>query len=282
MIKSLIINADDFGLSYGVNSAIVSCYRAGSLSSTTLMVNMPATVEAISLAKDHPGLGVGLHFNLSLGEPICSTDRVSSLVGSDGVFHMRGTAEKKAMCGQLRPEEILEELEAQWGVMLAHEILPTHIDSHQHIHVFPSVFDVVARFCADKNIPVRVPKPWKPSSAIPLKRHIRMWTLKRMVRRNMNRWNERLATNESFASIFDLQIKPKDINSQRYREILLAEHKSPLELMIHPAEVDLEHTRMTGISEVSRLDYEIFSRENFGAVARDLGYVLVNYSNLKR
>lgn len=282
MNKSLIINADDFGLSSGVNSAIVACYEAGSLSSTTLMVNMPATEDAIVLAKEYPALGVGLHFNLSSGKPLCPPDKVKSLVASNGEFHQRGVAEKKAISRQFRSNEILAELKAQWGLLLDNDLAPTHIDSHQHIHVFPVVFDVVARFCVENNIPLRIPKPWRPNERVPFKRHVRMWMLNWMIKRNMNRWKGKLAVNESFASIFDLQIEPKDISIQNYTEILQAIHNAPLELMVHPADVDFEHTKMTEISEVSRRDFEIFSRENFGTIARDLGYDLINYSNLKR
>ena len=107
MKKALIINADDFGLSSGVNTAIVACYQAGSLSSTTLMVNMPATEDAIALAKEYPGLGVGLHFNLSSGKPLCPTDKVSSLIASNGEFQQRGVTEKKAIFRQFRSNEIL-------------------------------------------------------------------------------------------------------------------------------------------------------------------------------
>jgi len=282
MKNALIINADDFGLSSGVNTAIVACYQAGSLSSTTLMANMPAAKDAITLAKEYPGLGVGLHFNLSSGKPLCPTEKVSSLVASNGEFQRRGVAEKKAIFGKFRSNEILAELEAQWGFLVNNDLAPTHIDSHQHIHVFPVVFDVVARFCVENNIPLRIPKPWRPNSGVPFKRHARMWMLNWMIKRNMNRWNGKLAVNESFASIFDLQIKSQEISLRSYKEILQAIHNSPLELMIHPADVDFEHAKLTGISQVSRRDFEIFSKENFGDVARDLGYDLVSYLNLKR
>ena len=278
----LIINADDFGLSSGVNTAIVACYQAGSLSSTTLMANMSAAEDAIALAKEYPGLGVGLHFNLSTGKPLCPTDKVSSLIASNGEFQQRGVAEKKAISRQFQSKEILAELKAQWGFLLDNELVPTHIDSHQHIHVFPAVFDVVAGFCVENNIPLRIPKTWRPNSGVPFKRHVRMWLLNLMIKRNMNRWNGKLVVNESFASIFDLQIEPKDISTRNYREILQAMHSSPLELMVHPADVDFEHEKITGISEVSRRDFEIFSKENFGDVARNLGYDLIKYSNLKR
>ncbi len=282
MKKSLIINADDLGLTSGTNKAIIACHNAGSVSSATMMVNMPATEEALVLAKNNPDLGVGLHFNLSCGNSLCQADKVRSLVDLNGEFHQRGVAEKKAIFGQLHPADVQMELEAQWDFMHDNELVPTHIDSHQHIHVFPTVFDVVARFCVEKHLPMRVPKPWRPPSDVPFKRRVRMLMLNWMIRRNMNKWNGKLMVNGSFASIFDFQMEPKDITTKNYRDILLVAHDSPLELMVHPADVDLEHAEMTDISEVSRRDFEIFSRQNFGDIAQELGYDLINYAKLKR
>ena len=184
--RYLIINADDFGLSPGTNEAIIACYLAGSVSSTTLMVNMTATEEATRLARGNRGLGVGLHFNLTCGRPLSPPDHIKSLVDSDGIFYERSVAEKKALSRQFNSDEIFIELSAQWNHMVSSGLIPTHLDSHQHIHTFPIAFDVVAAFCVEHNIPVRIPTPWKPPNGATLKRRARMWMLKKMISRNMN------------------------------------------------------------------------------------------------
>ena len=93
MVRRLIVNADDFGLAGSVSTGIIDVYQSGQLSSTTLMVNMPGTEEAVDLAERHPGLGVGLHFNLTEGRPL--TDALS-LVDSDGAYLLRGLIEGRS------------------------------------------------------------------------------------------------------------------------------------------------------------------------------------------
>lgn len=70
MNRQVIINADDFGLSPAVNRGIIEAYRAGGITSTSMMVNMPGLADAVHAARSLPGLGVGLHFNLTYGRPL--------------------------------------------------------------------------------------------------------------------------------------------------------------------------------------------------------------------
>ena len=127
MFRRLIVNADDFGLARSVSTGIIDAYQAGQLSSTTLMVNMPGTEEAVDLAERHPGLGVGLHFNLTEGRPL--TD-ARSLVDADGEFLLRGELIRRAARGRLRPDEITRELTAQLDRFVSLGLSPTHLDSH--------------------------------------------------------------------------------------------------------------------------------------------------------
>lgn len=152
-MKYLIINADDFGLSPGVNQGIVEAYQAGGISSTTLMVNMPGLGDAVRLAGLHPELGVGLHFNLTYGRPISDPRLIPSLVQADGRFHPIS-----AICSrELRDIEI--ELSAQWNRFIATGLRPTHLDAHHHLHqTFPEVYEAMARLAAKENIPMRKPQ----------------------------------------------------------------------------------------------------------------------------
>ena len=70
MSAKLIINADDFGLCRGVNKAVVEAHTTGVLTSATIMANMPASDEAIVIAKKTPTLGVGVHLNVTDGKPL--------------------------------------------------------------------------------------------------------------------------------------------------------------------------------------------------------------------
>ncbi|VDZ88607.1 protein YdjC [Lelliottia amnigena] len=78
MDKLLIVNADDFGLSKGQNYGIVEACRHGVVTSTTALVNGEAVEHAAALAREWPGLGVGMHFVLTLGMPLSSDARTDA------------------------------------------------------------------------------------------------------------------------------------------------------------------------------------------------------------
>ncbi|NOV02148.1 carbohydrate deacetylase [Paenibacillus planticolens] len=150
MMKYVIINADDFGISPSVNKGIIEAFQAGGITSTSLMVNMPGFEEAIHLARMHPGLGVGLHFNLTYGRPVSSPGKIPSLVRQDGSFHPVNSA-----CTR-EESDIETELNAQWHRFLATGLRPTHVDSHHHIHQnFPAVFRAMSHLAVKENIPMR-------------------------------------------------------------------------------------------------------------------------------
>nr|WP_145405800.1 carbohydrate deacetylase [Paenibacillus xylanexedens] len=149
-MKQLIINADDFGLSPGVNRGIIEAYQAGGISSTTLMVNMPGFTDAVRLARLHPELGVGLHFNLTYGRPVSDVGLVPSLVQKDGCFHSISENSSRER------SEIEIELSAQWDRFIASGLYPTHLDAHHHLHqVLPGVYEAMAQLAVQENIPMR-------------------------------------------------------------------------------------------------------------------------------
>ncbi len=151
----LILNADDFGLTQGVNDAVFELARLGSLSSTTVMVNMPHA-EA---ARDLPaidGFGLGLHFNLTEGCPVADVSEVPSLVSGDGRFHDFKGLVQGLNSGRVKEAQIDVELQAQWARLS--EILGQpggHVDSHQNIHKQPAVLRALLRFGSARVAPSR-------------------------------------------------------------------------------------------------------------------------------
>lgn len=148
MIK-LIVNADDFGLSYGVNHGIIDSYLYGIVNSTTMMMNMDGTEHAIQLAKKYPELRVGIHLVLTCGKPL--EDNVPSLVDDLGYFKVYST---------LNPNDIsLEELEREWTAQIERFIhsglKPSHIDSHHHVHTLEELVPVVKSISNKFGLPVR-------------------------------------------------------------------------------------------------------------------------------
>lgn len=273
----LIINADDFGLTSGVNRGIIDCFLAGSVTSTTLMVNAPATCEAVAMAKANPALGVGLHFNMTLGRPLCPTKEVPTLHDGEGRFPGRAACERNLLLGRVKTRDIEREFHAQLDRFTSFGIPLTHIDSHQHIHLFPRVFDVVASYCAKHDIPLRLTWVWQRKDGdIPLKRKIRALLLSLLVRRNARRWQGRIKTNRAFASVFDLGLMPEEICVGSYLR-MVGEQCSPLEIMVHPAQVDEELKSLTRITEISAAEYDVLSRTCIADELLCQGWHLAHY-----
>jgi predicted glycoside hydrolase/deacetylase ChbG (UPF0249 family) len=144
MIRKIIINADDFGLSLGVNQGIAQAHNQGILTSTSIMTNMPAAENAVEIAKKTPSLAVGLHLNLTAGKPTCRYKITRPLVDRNGMFCH--SPSKLCLITIISPAvrtAVRAEAQAQLCWLVDHGIRPTHIDSHHHIHVYPLIFSIV-------------------------------------------------------------------------------------------------------------------------------------------
>ena len=158
-MKQLIINADDFGLHPLINKGIIKGHSEGIITSTSLMPSAPYFDEAVQLAKANPSLGVGIHLTLVGGVKPACTNGVNSLLTADGVFAEDYTVfAKKWYTGSIKKNELVKELETQIEKVLAAGIKPTHIDSHQHMHVLPGIAGIVVRLCEKHGIKkIRMP-----------------------------------------------------------------------------------------------------------------------------
>lgn len=152
MDRLLIINADDFGLSKAQNYGIIEAFHHGVVTSTTAMVNAEAIKHAAGLCARYPGLGVGMHFVLTLGQPLSNMPVLTRGTGVLGKWIW-----EMAEQGQLDLDEIKRELESQYQRFIdIFGIEPTHLDSHHHVHMIPEIFPIVAAFASEKGIPLRV------------------------------------------------------------------------------------------------------------------------------
>jgi chitin disaccharide deacetylase len=145
-MKELILNADDFGLTLGVNEGIIRAHREGILTSTTLMANAPAFDDAVRRAGENPALGVGVHLVLIGGLPVAPRQQIASLVDNNAQLPRSLAAfVTKVSSGFVRPQHIENELLAQIEKVRAAGIEPSHVDTHKHTHAHPRVMESVAR-----------------------------------------------------------------------------------------------------------------------------------------
>ena len=141
MPPRLILNADDFGLTPGINRAIAELHHAGVLTSATLMANGPAFDDAVILARANPTLGVGCHIALIDGMPVAHPQSIPSLLGGDGKS-LRSTPFdflQALLRGEIREDDIEREAVAQVQKLQRAGIDVTHLDTHKHTHIFPTV-----------------------------------------------------------------------------------------------------------------------------------------------
>ena len=144
----MIINADDFGFTRDVNAGIVYAHREGVLTSTTLMATGDAFDDAVRLAHETPSLDVGCHLVLIQGHALTTGERLPDTPQEvvTGLFKLRGRL------------NVYEELRAQIQKIIVAGIRPTHLDSHKHSHIFPTIFRTVIRLAQEFQIPyVRLP-----------------------------------------------------------------------------------------------------------------------------
>lgn len=147
-MRRLIVNADDFGLTSGVNRAIVKAHTEGVVTSATLMGNGPAFGEVWELAKQLPQLSIGCHVVLIDGEPVLPAARVSSLTRSGRFRDDLRTFAVLAFTGQLDTTEIASEATAQIRRLQAAGFCVSHFDTHKHTHIFPRVLSPLLQAAA--------------------------------------------------------------------------------------------------------------------------------------
>lgn len=278
MAKRLIVNADDYGITEGVTRAILNCHEVGALHSTTLMVGMEASGFAAAEAKNHPELGIGLHFTLTLGKPVAPTAEVVSLLDATGEFRSRRQQERALLLGKVDPDHIRRELRAQMDRLLEFGVTPTHIDSHQHIHMMPPVFDAVLEMADEMGIRLRMPWQWK-GLRKGLKNAVKSSALKFLLWRNQKQISDRVLTNRYFCSLFDLTHDPGAVNVGMYGE-LLNEVDDVTELMVHPAIADDGLRKLIRISDMGEKEHALLCSPEFSEIVKERGFEQSTFADI--
>jgi chitin disaccharide deacetylase len=173
-MKQLIVNADDFGLAESINRGIALVHTNGILTSASLLANGSAFQNATVLARRLPRLSVGVHLNLSQGEPISPAIRIPTLVNSEGKLHLAPLQLWiKIITGKIRLEHIHREFHAQVRRAFESGITPTHLDGHLHVHVLPQLSPMLVSLarefriryvrCPSENLAATLPLLWRVS-----------------------------------------------------------------------------------------------------------------------
>lgn len=278
-MRSLIINADDLGMSLEVNKQIEECIRRGCITSSTLMANAPAFEDGVRIAKQYPQISVGVHLNLIEFAPLTNVNlfKKYKVVDDDGCF-IEGALFCVPIDEELR-KAVFEELDAQITKVEQAGLIPTHCDSHEHTHTITALRDVLCRVM-DKHHITKVRRKGVPSIRIMLKERKRPSVVldkskavqppkRNVIYRRFHlfavkwdcyRWNRimsnRYVTTDCFYAFR---------NFYEYRNIInLGNSNSVIELMCHPGHRSYQSETDNMMNEVSWRD----------------GYKLVSYRDL--
>jgi chitin disaccharide deacetylase len=287
-VRRLIINADDFGLTSGVNRAIAEASRQKALTSATLMANAPAFAEAAELAKSVTGLKTGCHVVLIDGVPVAHN--LQSL--TDGTTRFRRSLAdfaRAALSKRLVVDEIQREAEAQIRKIQSQGIALTHLDSHKHTHMFPRVLRPVLRAARACGIRA-VRNPFEP---------LRSWP-RRLVAATPGLWlrSGGVLAFELFAGEFRKAITENDmlttdgtvgiavtgkLNQKTLPAILASLPEGTWELVCHPgyADADLKAAG-TRLVQSRQVELEALTSKETRKMLDARGIELISYADLKQ
>jgi chitin disaccharide deacetylase len=290
MAARLILNADDFGLTRGINRAVAELHQAGALTSATLMAAGPAFDDAVAVAHANPALGVGCHIVLTNGSPVSVPETIPTLLGKDD-HHFRASLPEFLLAvvrGKVNEEDIYSEALAQIQKLQCAGITVSHVDTHKHTHILPGVARPLLRAAHHAGVPcIRNPfeKPWSlalgssgilRSLQVRIIRHLqsRFLALPEIVAHNVH-------TSDGTIGV----AVTGNLNGPTLRAVLDAMPEGTWELVCHPGynDVDLDAvtTRLRRSREIERDALISIFAKNSDASVQPNPVELINYRSLE-
>lgn len=244
-MTKLIVNADDIGLSEGVNYGILSAYKNGIVRSTTIMPGMPAFDHAVEILKENPGLGCGVHMTLSLNKPVLNTHK--TIIDENGNFYRRITNDLVSEKFDL--DEIYKEFCAQIDKVISTGVKVDHLDSHHHVHTLSSLKPVIEKIVNKYKLPIRGGFE------------------------DIINYDRVVPMTESFYS---------DNVTENYFEEFLNELKGydAIDLMCHPAFIDENLVNATSYAMQRMKEYSILTSKKVKKYLEENDFEITNYSNI--
>jgi hopanoid biosynthesis associated protein HpnK len=288
--RNLIVNADDLGWTAGVNRGIAESHRNGIVTSASLLANGEAFAEAVELARDTRGLGLGVHLNLNDGPPVTPRESVPSLVNDAGEFEggPDGLLLKIATRGLS-----LREVELEWNAQISKVrdagIEPTHLDGHKHVHMLPGLFEIALRLAKRHGIgAIRVSheasslrsalSTGHSRAGVVLKQGVQARGLK-LLARDAREQAER--TGVSTADYFCGIAQTGELTREGVARLLLSLPEGTTELMCHPGYADdaLRKTA-TRLQGSRQKEVEILTNTEIRNLVASQGIRLIDYAFL--
>ena len=253
MLKK-IFNADDFGMTLGVNDAIKRAYEEGILNSASLMVNQKYAAQAVNMAQNMPNLEMGLHLNLTNEKPAANPAEIPLLVGADG--KLKNGFVNLLLLSVLKPKQfrtqVAKEVWAQTQKYLAFGLPLKHIDGHRHVHLIPAVFKVVKKIAeAHNGARIRVmnenifntirqnkSKSWLFDGGV----------IKYIILRLLTWWNGYQSDTYFYTILYTCKL-----SKAQFENVRIPQGYKAVEVMIHPATPDIDRAHLADVWDESVL-----------------------------
>ncbi|MEO8735505.1 MAG: ChbG/HpnK family deacetylase [Edaphobacter sp.] len=287
MAPRILINADDFGLTPGVNRAIMELHRAKVLTSATLMATGSAFDDAVAVAHENPALGVGCHIVLTDGVPVSSPESIPTLLGADGKTFRPSLLDfiQALLRGAIREADIEREALAQIQKLQCAGIDITHLDTHKHTHLFRAISRPLLRVAQRCSIRA-VRNPFEPAWSSRLapnaiRRRLQFHALSVLGKKSFQSLPQFthghiLTTNGTIGVSATGQL-----NAESLRKILYAMPEGTWELVCHPgyndAALDSIATRLRATRDIER---EALLKEIPKAIRTLPGLELIHYGQI--
>lgn len=282
-----MVNADDLGLTSGVNRAIVRAHADGVVTSATVMANGSAFCEVKELTKQCPNLSIGCHVVLIDGEPVLPSAEIPSLTQSGRFRNGLKVFAARALAGRLESPEIAAEATAQIRRVQAAGAFVSHFDTHKHTHIFPKVFRPLLLAAAECGVRA-VRNPFGPS--IPLRlfdlvRQPNLWT----------RWAE-VRVLGTFAGKFQKAIQREGfvttdgilgieitgtMNEMLFTAVATSVPEGTWEFVCHPGHNDSDlQTVSTRLRESREFELRVLTSPRTREILAQQGVELISYLDL--
>jgi hopanoid biosynthesis associated protein HpnK len=274
----LVINADDFGFSDDVNTAIIQAHEEGILTSTSLMVTGDAAQNAIALAKNHPHLAVGLHLVLVCGKSVLPPAQIPHLVDSQGNFSDNPTqAGLNYQFNQATRAELRLEIAAQLEKFRDSGLNLSHVDGHLHLHVHPVILNILTEFAAEFQIKfIRLPSEELTKNLKIDRRNLLIKIVWSIVFGQLRNYGEGLlkAHNIKFADRVYGLLQTGNMSEEYLLSLIPQIEAELVEIYAHPTSVN------TKINNSGEIELKALLSERVREILSIKGFELSNYNQL--
>lgn len=288
-MRQLIVNADGFGFTSGINKGIMESIADGIVTSTSCNVNFPAISEIGALSALRPGVSIGLHLNVNVGKPVLPPSEVPSLVNAQGEFWGRDFT-SHYLLGKIRLSDIERELDAQIRKLKSYGVAITHLDGHQNKHLFPGYFDTVLRLGEKHGIKrIRCHRRYLFVKDVHRRTRRVVWYYathpQRLLSHSLARLQMRRAENKGFR-MADRLITPAYVDKsfkyslETWIGIVNSLPEGTSEIYCHPGYSDSELRKYAKYTEEREIEIKVLTDARLRRCIEDAGIRLIGFSEI--